>query len=220
MQPIPDGEFTLRLFPLPNLVFFPATRLPLHVFEPRYRQLVSEALATDERIGMVLLKEGWEGDYYGNPPIHPVGTLGRIEQSVRLEDGRYNLLLGAEVRFRIVGENEPAPYRTARAIAHPETTPPAVEAWGRREWLVELARRYLEMLPGRMDVPELETAGLEALTNALAMSLNVPAAEKQGLLELDDLLVRSDRVASLLEERLEQAEFLGPFRRETDPNLN
>jgi Lon protease-like protein len=71
MTALPEGEFLLPLFPLPNLVFFPETRLPLHVFEPRYRQLVSDALAREKRFGIVLLRPGWETDYFGTPDSTP-----------------------------------------------------------------------------------------------------------------------------------------------------
>ena len=74
MPPLPEGEFLLPLFPLPNIVFFPHTRLPLHVFEPRYRQLVQDAVEGDERFGIVLLRPGWETDYFGAPPVYEYGT--------------------------------------------------------------------------------------------------------------------------------------------------
>ena len=75
----PAGEFVLPIFPLPNLVFFPNTRLPLHVFEPRYRQMITDAMETDKRFGIVLLRPGWEIDYFGAPAVHGCGTLGTIE---------------------------------------------------------------------------------------------------------------------------------------------
>jgi hypothetical protein len=217
---IPEGEFVLRLFPLPNLVFFPSTRLPLHIFEPRYRQLVSDAVAAGEPMGMIMLRGGWEESYYGNPPIHRVGTLGLIEQVVELGDGRYNILLNGQVRYRIVEEETPVVYRTARVLVHPETPPSPMDAWAQREWLVDLCRRYLEVLPGEVDVPELETATLESLVNALVMSLNLQAEKKQELLELDEVVARCDRVGDVLEQRLEAAEFLAPFRMDQDPERN
>ncbi|MBV9497422.1 MAG: LON peptidase substrate-binding domain-containing protein, partial [Acidobacteria bacterium] len=66
----PEGEFSLPLFPLPNLVFFPNTRLPLHIFEPRYREMIADALDSDQRFGIVLLRPGWQDDYYGAPAVH------------------------------------------------------------------------------------------------------------------------------------------------------
>ena len=78
----------LPLFPLPNVVLFPNVFLPLHIFEPRYREMVADALADDRMIGMVLLRPGWEHDYEGRPPIYPVGTSGLITNVERLPDGR------------------------------------------------------------------------------------------------------------------------------------
>ena len=220
MDDFPEGEFLLPLFPLPNLVFFPKTRLPLHVFEPRYRQLVSDAMASEQRMGVVLLKPGWESEYYRAPAIHELGTLGLIEQAVSLNDGRFNILLRGVVRFRVVEPVGSVPYRIARVVAVPEVAAKPEEAYAHREWLVELSRRYLELLPGQMEVPELDTANLDALTNALVMSLNLEMEEKQQLLELDRLADRCERVGELLKKRLEDLQFLAPYRREGDPDKN
>src|SRR5919198_1496235 len=105
---------TARLFPLPNLVLFPHVVQPLHVFEPRYRQMTAEALAGDRLIALVLLKPGCEEDYDGRPAIHPVACLGRVVAEQLLPDGRYNLLLRGLSRLRL-GEELPAgkPFRTA-----------------------------------------------------------------------------------------------------------
>jgi Lon protease-like protein len=217
---VPAGEFVLRLFPLPNVVFFPNTRLPLHVFEPRYRQMVADAIAAEEPIGMVLLREGWDEQYYGNPPIHSIGTLGTIEQAVEHGDGRYNILLNGQTRYRILDEEPPALYRSARVVAHPETAPPPMDAWAQREWLVDLSRRYLEVLPPQAEVPELATASLESLVNALIMSLIIDIEKKQELLETDAILERCEMTGAILEQRLEAAAFLAPFRRDGDPERN
>src|SRR5205814_75699 len=104
-----------RLFPLPNLVLFPSVIQPLHVFEPRYRQMTADALDDDRLLALVLLKPGWEEDYHLRPPVHPVACLGAITDEERLADGRYNLLLHGLRRVRIAEELPPArPYRVAR----------------------------------------------------------------------------------------------------------
>jgi len=216
----PQGEFLLPLFPLPNLVFFPRTRMPLHIFEPRYRQMVSDAVAADHRFGIVLLRPGWESDYFGAPPIHALGTLGQIEQAVPLEDGRYNILVRGEVRFRILGEVSREPYRTARVVVQPEQTRAVEQSYAERTWLADLSRQYLYYLPDQVAVPEIDTVELEALTNALIMSLNYDVQEKQRLLEIDDLIARSQEVGRELERRIESLQFLAPYRRKTDPNQN
>jgi uncharacterized protein len=220
MLAYPEGEFLLPLFPLPDLVFFPNTRMPLHVFEPRYRRMVADALDTEARFGIVLLRPGWQGDYYGMPAVHTCGTMGTIEQAVAMEDGRYNILVRGDVRFRIVGEMSTEPYRTARVIAQPETIKGAQEAYAQREWLADLAKQYLHYLPDQMPVPEIETVGLEALTNALIMSLNLASEEKQKLLENDDLLRRAEQVGAELTNRIDTLRFLRPYRRHTDPSRN
>jgi len=215
-----EGDFLLPIFPLPNLVFFPNTRLPLHVFEPRYRQMVTDALDTDKRFGIILLRPGWERDYFGAPAVHACGTIGTIEQAVPLEDGRFNILIRGDVRFRILDEVSKLPYRTARVVAQPETQRDSDESHAQREWLADLARQYLKYLPEQMAVPEIETVGLDALTNALIMSLNLDVEEKQMLLEIDDLIARADQIGSELTNRVESLRFLAPYRRETDPTRN
>src|SRR5438067_7832458 len=143
MTTFPEGEFLLPLFPLPNLVFFPRTRLPLHIFEPRYRQMISYAVFCLKKKSIVLLRPGWETNYFGAPAVHALGTIGQIEQAVPLEDGRYNILVRGEVRFRIVGEVSHEPYRTARVIAQPEQSREVSQAYAQKTWLADLSRQYL-----------------------------------------------------------------------------
>ena len=219
-MPDKDGDFLLPIFPLPNLVFFPNTRLPLHVFEPRYRQMVNDALDTDKRFGIILLRPGWERDYFGAPAVHTCGTIGTIEQAVPLEDGRFNILIRGDVRFRILDEVSKVPYRTARVVAQPETQRDSDQSYVQREWLADLARQYLKYLPDQMAVPEIEMVGLDALTNALIMSLNLDVEEKQKLLEIDDLIARAGQIGTELTNRVESLRFLAPYRRETDPTKN
>jgi Lon protease-like protein len=216
---VPVGEFLLPIFPLPNLVFFPETRLPLHIFEPRYRQMIADAVEAENRFGIVLLRPGWEADYFGVPSVYGYGTIGTIEQALPLDDGRYNIVVRGDVRFRIVGEVPSEPYRIARVVAEPQLTRHAEESYAQREWLADLSRQYLRYLPDQSAVPEIETAGLEALTNALIMSLNVDVAEKQRLLEVDDVIARADDVGVELQNRIESLKFLAPFRR-GDPSRN
>jgi Lon protease-like protein len=220
MPPLPQGEFLLPLFPLPNIVFFPHTRLPLHVFEPRYRQMVQDALEAEERFGIVLLRPGWESDYFGTPSVYDCGTVGTIEQAVPLEDGRYNIVVRGDIRFRILEEVSRVPYRTARVIAEPDPAPGLTEAYAQREWLAEISRQYLQYLPDQSAVPEIETVSLDALTNALIMSLNLDMEEKQRLLELRDVLARAEQVGTELTSRMESLRFLAPFRKRGDPAQN
>jgi Lon protease-like protein len=116
--------------------------------------------------------------------VYECGTVGTIEQAVPLEDGRYNIVVRGDIRFRILEEVSRVPYRTARVIAEPDLTPgPSTEAYAQREWLADVSRQYLRYLPDQSSVPEIETVSLDALTNALIMSLNLDMEEKQKLLE-------------------------------------
>src|SRR5437762_3240134 len=117
-----------RLFPLPNVVLFPHMVLPLHIFEPRYRQMTADALAGDKLIAMSLLQPGWESDYEGRPALHPVACLGQIVDHQRLPDGRFHLHLRGLSRIRIVREiDSDRLYRNARVqalLTYLQTHPP------------------------------------------------------------------------------------------------
>ncbi|MEX1128190.1 MAG: LON peptidase substrate-binding domain-containing protein, partial [Vicinamibacterales bacterium] len=181
---------TIPVFPLPNVVLFPQVFLPLHVFEPRYRDMVADALAGDRLIGMVLLRPGWETDYEGRPPVYPIGCAGLISNHERLPDGRYNIVLRGIEKFRIVEETRDRTYRVARIEGLHE---PLVDA-ERDE--IRAARRRLEALL----VPQPQGRGTEAkvppamadedLVNALAQYMELEPLEKQALLERDGLLAR------------------------------
>jgi len=168
----------------------------------------------------VLLRPGWESEYFGAPPVFPFGTLGTIEQAVALEDGRYNIVVRGDVRFRILEEVSRVPYRTARVIAQLDPVPAASEASAQREWLADVSKQYLQYLPDQSAVPEIETVSLEALTNALIMSLNLDMEEKQKLLEQRDVIARAEHVGNELTNRMESLRFLAPYRKSGDPSHN
>jgi Lon protease-like protein len=111
----------IPIFPLPDVVLFPHTMLPLHIFEPRYRQMVQDCLAGDKRLAMGLLKAGWEKDYYGRPPIHAIAGAGEIVQHEELPDGRFNILVRGTMRIGITAELPPdLAYRVVRAKPLPD----------------------------------------------------------------------------------------------------
>src|ERR1051325_687003 len=95
----------IPIFPLPNAVLFPNVYLPLHIFEPRYRAMVSDALKGDRIIGMVLLQPGYESQYEGRPPVYTTGCAGLITHAEPLADGRYNIVLRGIAKFRITAED-------------------------------------------------------------------------------------------------------------------
>jgi uncharacterized protein len=186
----------LPLFPLPDTVLFPGMPLPLHVFEPRYRKMVEDALSSDRIIGMTLLRPGWEADYEGRPAIYPVGCSGTISRHEKLEDGRYNIVLRAQTRFRVLAEHDGEPYR----VASVETLADGV---GDATALDGLRRRVLAAIARAADGPStLVLQGElphELLINALCQSLSLPAVEKQSLLDCETLESRYARLAAILE---------------------
>lgn len=111
------SELRIPIFPLPEVVFFPETVLPLHVFESRYRQMIADCLAGDRWLAVVMLRAGWEKDYQGRPPVHPFAGAGEVIQAEVLGDGRYNILLDGRARVRILAEEPPdgRSYRVVRA---------------------------------------------------------------------------------------------------------
>src|SRR5689334_10689370 len=122
----------IPIFPLPNVVLFPSALLPLHIFEPRYRAMVADALEGERLIGMVMLRPGWETHYEQSPEVFPVGCAGFITYADRLPDGRYNIMLRGLERFRIEAERParegPDRYRVAHIQGFGESKPGASSA--------------------------------------------------------------------------------------------
>jgi uncharacterized protein len=193
---------TLPLFPLPNVVLFPNVFLPLHIFEPRYLDMVAEALAGDRLIGMVLLRPGWEPHYEGRPPIYPVGCAGLITHSEQHADGRYNIVLRGFEKFRVEEEDHSRSYRLAKVQSLPEDLSADDRAIVRDE------RRRLEALlvpqpTGRGVDPKVPPSMAdEDLVNALAQYLDLEPVEKQALLERDGLVARCRSLIDLLEMKV------------------
>lgn len=193
---------TIPIFPLPNVVLFPHVFLPLHIFEPRYRAMVADALEGDRLIGMVLLRPGWEGRYDGRPPVYPIGCAGVITHHDRLPDGRYNIVLRGLQKFRITGEDEGRPYRVARIEDQHETL-----AASEREEIGAARRRLEGMLVPRpggrgADPPPSSAMSDEDLVNTLAQYMELEPLEKQALLEREGALARCRSLIELLEMKL------------------
>ncbi len=209
----------IPLFPLPGVVLLPGTLLPLHVFEPRYRAMVADALESERTIGMAMWKPGREeGDE--NPPIHAVGGAGEIVEFERLDDGRYNILLAARFRFRVVEEEPPNPYRVARVeelASIPFASPTEEErvVAGATGLFQEVARELqLPPLPGEEMSPE-------RLASEIALRLRYAPPELQQLLETDALPARFDTLIGRMLEWKGRLQFLAPFRPgDLDPRRN
>lgn len=194
------------VFPLPGTVFFPRTELPLHVFEARYREMVRDALAGDRLIVMTLLAPGWEKNYDGRPPIHSIGTLGRIEDLVQLDDGRFDLLLLGLRRVAIHEEPSGKLYRLAKVESLPERPADETDLAVRRAKLELLASHdYLMRELNQDEQSSLvldDQTSFELAVNAACADLPVEAAKRQALLEEGDLRARQQRVSKLIDELL------------------
>ncbi len=198
---------TVPIFPLPNLVFFPNTLVPLHIFEPRYKEMVKDALSGERLIGIVLLKPGWEKDYYGNPPIFEVGCVGSIVSEEPLEDGRFNLVLLGIGRIKVLQIVKDHPYRSARVDMMGDVDTASHDEKAIKEHLVELISRWNETFSKeqyesyriRVD----EKLPLGALTNVAAALLKLGIYEKQKLLEELSPLKRAEKIISTLKAVLD-----------------
>jgi Lon protease-like protein len=193
---------TIPIFPLPNVVLFPNVFLPLHIFEPRYQQMVNDALAGERMIGMVLLQPGYEADYEGAPGVYAVGCAGLITHVERLPDGRFNIVLRGLERFRILSEealSSTVPYRRATIAPLGESPMPD------RPDLIKAERQKLESLLAPLFSGTLAARGLpqqmpdDELINALAQYLELEPIEKLALLERDGALARCRSLVELLE---------------------
>ena len=191
---------TIPIFPLPNVVLFPNVFLPLHIFEPRYRQMVDDALAGERIIGMVLLKPGYEVDYEGTPAVYAVGCAGLITHVERLADGRFNIVLRGLERYRIMDE-EPSStvlYRLARIVPLGEAADASAERLKSERRRLEAALApILDGLPAERRLPAAMPD--EDVINALSQYLELEPIEKQALLEQDGPLARCRSLVELLE---------------------
>jgi Lon protease-like protein len=193
---VPESLRIIPLFPLPNLVLFPGVRVPLHIFEPRYREMVADVAERDRVIGMMLLKNNPIADVSTDPDIFEIGCAGRIDELVPLPDGRYNLVLEGFSEFRVLREIRKRSYRQA------EVQWCRVEP-GLLECDVETLEGVREMLFGYLGAPAkeawrmlVEQRGLHGaeLINFLCFHLDLAPIEKQTMLE-----ALADRVESLLD---------------------
>ena len=186
----------IPIFPLPNLVLFPGLSVPLHIFEPRYREMIADVAGLHGMIGMALLKGDRQRDYHAFPDIFEVGCAGKIGGLIKLADGRYNLVLEGVCEFRIVREIRDRSYRQAEVNwcpVRPDTLDCDTETM---EAMREMLFSYLGEAADEAWRAIVDQRGLRgaALINFLCFHLDVTPLEKQTMLE-----ALSDRVDCLLD---------------------
>ena len=198
--PIPE---IVPVFPLPNVVFFPHTYLPLHIFEPRYRDMVDDAVSGGQCIGMALLKDGWEEHYYEAPPIFELGCVGRMTTVQKLSDGRFNIVLEGLRRCTYHEETVPSRYRQAKISLYPRHETDELEN-SLRNKVTEAAEIYLQTkkVPDLCQIIASGRLSDRLLVNSLSAGLDFTPIEKQFLLESDHLSQQARRLLDLIRLKL------------------
>ena len=187
---------SIPIFPLQDIMLSPGASRPLHIFEPRYREMVADALEGDRIIGMVMLHAGYEDEYDGNPPIYDVGCAGVITNVQRLEDGRYNIVLSGLRRFRITSEDQSRSYRVAEieALQEPLSDTDRDALRGHRPLLMQLLASVApDQNPTPDELPD------EMLVNGLSQFLGMSALDRLDLLRQEGPLSRAEALIGLLE---------------------
>ncbi len=192
---------TLRIpiFPLSGAILFPRGQLPLHIFEPRYRAMVRDALAGEQLIGMVQPRPGPDSN---QPALFEIGCMGRICGSEALDDGRFNIVLEGIGRFRIVGEAQvDTPYRQvdAESAGFDDLGEPEPLASIQRAELERESRRYADALGYAVDWEAVTRLDDEMLVNGIAQIAPLDVGSKQALLEAADIAERCDLLVQFMQ---------------------
>lgn len=204
-----DDEITgpIRLFPLPKLVMFPSVVQPLHIFEPRYRAMMREAIDTDRLITLATLAPGWEADYDGRPSIHPTVCIGRIASFQELPDGRFNLLLAGVARGRVIREAPPHKlFREAEVVVIKDVEPSDEKVVRSiREQILLGVAQVMSAVPGldqQLRQIAQSNVSLGALVDIVAYSLDLPEEKKIEILSAGEVKKRAELVGSGVQDIL------------------
>ncbi len=203
---------TIPLFPLATVVLLPAVRVPLFIFEPRYRQMTRAALSDERLIGMCTVLPEGRVAMEGDPEIYPVGCLGHIEHAKERPDGTWDIVLEGLARFEVERELEKPEgrlFREARVRLLEEETAPKADVTRLR---AEVHRSYGDVLAllAPQNVEAFEAQNFDAISddvyaNTISLSLDIDPVEKQSLLESSGVLSRLERVLALLEFQLAES---------------
>jgi Lon protease-like protein len=184
----------IPIFPLPGALLYPGLQLPLHVFEPRYRAMVSETLVRDRHIGMIQPQRAEEG-----APLFTVGCLGKIGDVEAMEDGRYNIILEGVSRFRVLRELEvKTPFRQVEAELLTERDDQVLAPIERASFERE-ARRFADAQGYSVDWDEVSRLDDVTLINGVSQIAPFDAAAKQALLEADGVSQRCELLVQLMQ---------------------
>jgi Lon protease-like protein len=203
----PKFPASIPVFPLPNLVFFPGTVVPLHIFEPRYLEMINDVMAGDGILAMTLLKAGWE-EQGSDPAMHAIGCAGRLLDVDRLPEGRFNVRLAGLGRVRMEELENKKLYRSAQVNLLPEILPDndSEQASTARKELLGAYGLLVAEVTGRqsLGLEGAQAATLHSLVNTLCAHLDMPSRIKQELLEVDDVMERGLAVTKVLRRELDR----------------
>lgn len=189
----------MSVFPLTGALLFPRMHLPLHIFEPRYRALVSDAMARDRRIAMIQPRVGERTGTSDKPPLFETGCIGYIAQVEALEDGRYNLVLEGISRFRMVRELDvTTPFRQIEGMLIDDSGDAGLGIADRASVERE-ARRFASAQGYLVDWESVTRLDDEALINGIAQIAPFDPAAKQALLEAATLSERAELIVQLMQ---------------------
>jgi len=196
--PLPES---IPIFPLEDVMLFPGMSVPLHIFEPRYKAMIADALKGNRIIGMVLLRPGYEKDYERSPSIFQVGCAGVINEVEELPNGEYNIVLGALGKYRITREEASRPYRIAHvtAIADEVADGDQSALHARRQRLEALIRESGGRT-GLRGVPDNITD--DRLVNGISQLAHIDELDRERLLEQPTPLARADALIAILEKMI------------------
>ncbi len=201
----------LPIFPLPSSALIPGGHLPLHIFEPRYREMIADVLAGPRVLAVALLAPGWEAEYQGRPPVFSIVGAGYVQAAEQLPDGRYNILLHGVQRARIVEEYEPATsYRVVRAEPIADIVEPAERAilQAQSQTLRQLVVDLAAALPDNAAVPLAEACVRERdpgrLADLVGAAVLVDHRQRQEFLEEFAVAKRLDQVSDTVAQVLLQ----------------
>jgi hypothetical protein len=197
------------VFPLPGFSLFPGTTSVFHIFEKRYKEMVSDALEGDKLIALALLKPGYEEHYYGNPEIYPVGCLGRITKHEVLENGNYNIVVEGLERVGFSELVQDYPYRVSSLHSLPEKDL-SVDFESQRQALLQRLGYLAEHADESVDFNVILTASdtFLSLVNLVAKTLPLTPQDQYSLISMDSLEERAAKVLWYLDDQIETLELL------------
>lgn len=190
----------ITIFPLPGVILFPGLQLPLHMFEPRYKAMVTDAMARDRQIGMIQPLGTGSSDDSGKPALYAMGCLGRIADVEVLDDGRYNVILDGIARFKLLRELDvKTPFRQIEGELIEESPADLELAQSDRDALESEARAFADAQGYKVDWESVASLDNMSMVNGVAQIAPFDSAAKQALLEARNLTERAQLLVQLMQ---------------------